>query len=86
MEQPKLREAQFVLLQCIPMRWKNCSNKKQFSLDEKQIEKNALLENLKLWGKTSLDFCWQELAQQQPVRAEWYEYFSFYVESFLEKK
>ena len=86
MGQPKLREAQFVLLQCIPMRWKKYRNKKHFSLDENQIDKNALLENLNLWGKTSLDFCWQKLVQQQPVRAEWNEYFSFYVESFLEKK
>ena len=86
MEQPKLREAQFVLLQCIPMWWKFYSNKKLFSQDETQIDKNATLENLNLWGGTSLDFCWQELAQQQPVRAEWIEYFSFYVESFLERK
>ena len=86
MEQPKLSEAQFVFLQCIPMRWKKYRNKKHFSLDETQIDKNATLKNLNLWGKTSLDFWWQELAQQQPVRAEWNEYFSFYVESFLEKK
>ena len=68
------------------MRWKNYSNKKKFSLDENQIDKNATLEKLNISGKTSLNFYWQELAQQQPVRADWNEYFNVYVETFLEKK
>ena len=71
-------------LKSIPMRWKKYSNKKQFSLVENQVDKNARLERLNNWGKSYLLFCWQGLAQQYPVRAEWYENCSFYVESLLE--
>ena len=84
MEQPNLRKVRSVPLKSIPIRWKKYSNKNQFSLVENQIDKNARLESPKIWRKTSILFCWEGLAKQEPVRADWYENCSFYVESLLE--